>query len=319
MMKLMASFILALALSPPTSEFTKRDHDPASPMQGHANTEGRVERNVVFGMYSGLALLMDIYYPAKPNGYGVIFIHGSGWSADEVYDAKPLKDGDQTKIYGEPLLQAGYTVFAINHRAAPRFRYPAQVEDAQRAVRFVRFNAQRFGVNPERIGAVGGSSGGHLVSILGTLDGKGDPLDKSEVNRVSAKVQCVVARAAPSEMISLAGDGRRAIPLYGIPLPQDKQSREYRQFIEGSPVTHVTPDDPPFLLLHGDADKTVPFSQSEVFEAALRKEGVKVRLVSVPGGGHGPRFDGAKNPPDYIGEMIHWLDAHLRASANANN
>ncbi|MCH7475257.1 MAG: alpha/beta hydrolase, partial [Gemmatimonadetes bacterium] len=71
------------------------------------------------------------------------------------------------------LLDAGYTVFTINHRAAPRFRYPAAVEDAQRAVRFIRHNAQRYGVDPDRIGGYGGSSGAHLVSLLGTMDGDG--------------------------------------------------------------------------------------------------------------------------------------------------
>jgi acetyl esterase/lipase len=282
-------------------------------IQAYPAEEMRIDRDVVFGMYSGLALSMDVYYPEKSNGYGVIFIHGSGWSADVDLDAKPLKDGEQTQIYGQPLVKAGYTVFAINHRAAPRFRYPAQVEDAQRAVRFVRHNARKFGINPDRIGAVGGSSGGHLVSMLGVLDGKGSPEDKSPVNRESAKVQCVVARAAPSDLVMMGRERERVIALFGIPLPQETQASEYRQFVEGSPVMHISPDDPPFLLLHGDADKAVPYHQSEVMETALLKAGVKVKLVRVPGGGHGPRFDGAKNPPDYIGEMIQWLDQNLPA------
>jgi len=281
--------------------------------QAYTAVDMRVDRNVAYGMYSGLALSMDVYYPEKPNGYGVIFIHGSGWSSDVDLDARPLKDGAQTQIYGQPLVKAGYTVFAINHRAAPRFRYPAQVEDAQRAVRFVRHYARKFGINPDRIGAVGGSSGGHLVSMLGVLDGKGVPEDKSPVNRESAKVQCVVARAAPSDLVIMGRERERVIGLFGIPLPQETQASEYRQFVEASPVTHISPEDPPFLLLHGDADKTVPFHQSEVMETALLKAGVKVKLVRVPGGGHGPRFDGAQNPPDYIGEMIRWLDQNLPA------
>ena len=274
-------------------------------------SEAKIARNIVYGMYSGLALAMDVYYPEKPNGYGVVFIHGSGWSADLGLDAKPLKEGDQTKIYGEPLVKAGYTVFAINHRAAPRFRYPAQVEDVQRAVRFIRHNARQYGIDAARIGAVGGSSGGHLVSLLGTMDGRGDPDDSNPINRENAKVQCVVARAAPLDLVQMFKDTNDRIPLFGFGLPQGQKSVEHKQYIEASPITYVSPDDAPFLLLHGDADKTVPFNQSEIFEAALRKADVKVKLVRIVGGGHGPRFDGAVNPPDYLGEMVAWLNQYL--------
>src|SRR5262247_1667284 len=99
----------------------------------------------------------------------------SSFRAPLSYEAQPLKEFPQVQMYARPLVEAGYTVFAINHRAAPRFRYPAAVEDAQRAVRFVRHNSERFGISATRIGAAGGSSGGHLVSLLGTLAGEGDP------------------------------------------------------------------------------------------------------------------------------------------------
>ena len=135
------------------------------------SAEIRVESNVVFGMYSGLALLMDVYHPEQPNGYGIVFISGSGFTRELSLDATPLKETGQEKVYALPLARAGYTVFAINHRAAPRFRHPAHIEDAQRAVRFVRHHAARFGIDAGRIGAMGGSSGGHLVSMLGTQDG----------------------------------------------------------------------------------------------------------------------------------------------------
>ena len=98
------------------------------------SAQARVEQNVVYGMYSGLALLMDVHHPAEPNGVGVILIWGSGWHGPTTYDARQLKRRSVPKIF----LDVGYTVFAINHRNAPRFRYPAAVEDVQRAVRFVR-------------------------------------------------------------------------------------------------------------------------------------------------------------------------------------
>ncbi len=90
-------------------------------------------------------------------------------------DAKPLKQSVHVEVEGIPLVAAGYTVFTVNHRAVPRFQYPAAVEDVQRAVRFIRYHAVDYGIHPNRIGAVGGSSGGHIVSMLGVLDGEGDP------------------------------------------------------------------------------------------------------------------------------------------------
>src|SRR5215467_6622828 len=135
-----------------------------------ASAQARVDRNVVYGMYSGTALLLDIHYPARPNGFGIVFIPGSGWNAPLGYSATPLKESPQVEMYVPPLTEAGYTVFVINHRATPTFRYPAAVEDAQRAVRFIRHNAAKYGIDPARIGGAGGSSGAHLVSMLGTMD-----------------------------------------------------------------------------------------------------------------------------------------------------
>ena len=116
--------------------------------------QSRVEKNVIYGMYSGLALLMDVHHPAQANGYGIVFVSGSGWQAPLNYGAVGLKEA-QIPIWAPPLLRAGYTVFAINHRAAPRFHYPTAVEDVQRAVRFVRHHARQFGIDPIRIGGIG--------------------------------------------------------------------------------------------------------------------------------------------------------------------
>ncbi len=276
---------------------------------GQTGQQSRVDANVLYGMYSGLALLMDVYRPEKPNGYGVVFISGSGWRAAQEYSAEPLKQGSQAQLYAPRLAAAGYTVFSISHRAAPRFRYPAQVEDAQRAVRFIRHNAKRFGVYADRIGAVGGSSGGHLVESLGVLDGAGFADDPDPVNRESAKVQCVVARAAPSDLSRM-----NVTEFMGMapPDPKAPNTIEDRAYRQASPINHVSSQSAPILLIHGDADKSVPFEQSEGMEKALRTAGVPTRLLRIPGGAHGPTFPGAKNPPDYMGEMIRWLDLYLK-------
>ena len=273
--------------------------------------EPTLQSNVVYGMYSGAALLLDVHRPAaNPNGYGIIFISGSGWTTPTAYSSWELKSNAQSIMYTKPLVAAGYTVFTINHRALPRFHYPAAVEDAQRAVRFIRHNAAQFGIRPDRIGASGGSSGGHLVSMLGTLDGKGKPEDPDPVERESAKVQCVVARAAPTNFFRAESAGVKFLGM-SLVAPVDKASIEYRTYAEGSPVTHISPDDPPFLLMHGDQDESVPFMQSVDFERALKAAGVTVRLLLVDGAGHGPNFPGAKNPPDYMGEMVAWFNRYL--------
>jgi len=278
-------------------------------LYGQNVPQPKIESNVLYGMYSGLALLMDVYHPANPNGYGVLFISGSGWRASQEYNAEPLKQGSQAQLYGPKLTAAGYTVFSISHRAAPRFRYPAQVEDGQRAVRFIRHNAARFNVRADRLGAVGGSSGGHLVESLGVLDGQGMPDDADPVNRESAKVQCVVARAAPSNLALM-----RVAEFMGMnpPDPNTRNSVEERLYRLASPLTHVSAKSAPILLIHGDADASVPYAQSESMEKALREAGVPTKLMRIPGGQHGPTFPGAINPPDYMGEMVRWLDKYLK-------
>ena len=281
-----------------------------------ARAQGRVDRNVVYGMYSGTALLLDVHYPAKPNGFGVIFIPGSGWSAPLGYAAPPLKESEQVGMYVPSLTEAGYTVFAITHRATPTFRYPAQVEDAERAVRFIRASAAKYGIDSARLGGAGGSSGAHLVSLLGTMSGPGDPKDGDPINRESARLQCIVARAAPLDLLqmkpTIGGDLLTLFLGSRVNETTPRTATEYRTAWLASPINYVSASSAPFLLIHGDVDRTVPFHQSELMEAALKKAGVPVKLLRIPGGDHGPTFPGATNPPDYKGEMVKWFDLYLR-------
>jgi len=277
-----------------------------------------VERNVVYGMYSGLALLMDVYRPEKSNGHGIVYVNGSGWHSPMAYAAVGLKDVALGIPYAEALQAAGYTVFAINHRQAPRFRYPAAIEDAQRAVRFVRHNSVRFAISAARIGAAGGSSGGHLVSLLGTLPGEGDPDDQDAVNRESARVQCVVARAAPVDLARM-GDRPTVSGFMGMIVrgeaggPYGVEQQAYR---EASPLNLVSSSTVPILLIAGTRDTAVPPEQAELMHAALKAAGVPVDLLWIEGAGHGPNFPGAVNPPDYLGAMVRWFNKHLRQNAD---
>jgi acetyl esterase/lipase len=287
---------------------------------------GTVDRNVVFGMYSGLALLMDVYRPAKPNGAGIVAIQGSAWYAPMRYDATPISSRAGVQAHARHLADAGYVVFAINHRAAPRFRFPAPFEDAQRAVRFVRAHAADYGIDPARIGAFGSSSGGHLAELLGTVDAPGVPGSADPVERQPGKVRAVVAHYATSDLrtqwsptgraahIALMGfeyvDPAKRLP--GSVREDEAENVEYRR---ASPVANVTSDDAPMLLIHGDADDIVPIGQSIQMEEALRKAGVKVRFVTVPGGKHGENFqlpaDDARLSDQY-GEARRWFDQYLK-------
>lgn len=255
------------------------------------------DRNVVYGMYSGLGLLMDVHRPAEPNGYGLIWIWGSGFHQPLPYGTRPVTAFPVPQLF----LDAGYTLFVITHREAPRFRYPAAVEDAQRAVRFVRYHAREYGIHPARLAGWGGSSGAHLVGLLGTMDGAGDPDDPDPVNRESAKLQAVIARAAPTDLLHLDGISWFAASAFAsfIGGRVDLDQAKYRA---ASPITYVTPDDPPFLLVHGDADAVVPFHQSELMLEALQAQGVDARLLRIPGGGHGAN--------DVVAS-VSWLNQHL--------
>ena len=275
--------------------------------------QAKVDRNVVYGMYSGLALLMDVYYPQNSNGYGIIHISGSGWQKPLGLDVGMLNHQSHVELEGTALVEAGYTVFSINHRAIPRFPYPAAVEDAQRAIRFIRHHAEKYGIRKDRIGAVGGSSGGHLVSMLGVLEGTENRPDQSAVNMESAKVQCVVARAAPTTFISasekLIGANFLQINLNEA---KDSTSLEYARAMEASPINYVSPDDPPFLFLHGDQDDIVPLSMSQLMDSALRKHGIPSKLLVIEGAAHGPSFPGAHDLPDLGRERVQWFDSHLK-------
>ncbi len=265
---------------------------PAAASDSTLLAPGTAQVNVVYGMYSGLALLLDVKRPVHPNGMAVIHIPGSGFQAPLVWDARALKDGPQRQIVEQPLLAAGFTVITVNHRAAPRFRYPAAVEDVQRAARFVRANAKPWGISTDRLAIVGVSSGGHLAAMLATI-GEGTEVGPMIVPNAH-RPDCVVAAMAPLELTSLGtnGDGvGYAVSFMGHPPyyegDGDAERRSFADDYRGaSPITHVSARTAKMLLIHGDRDTLVPITQSEGFLAALRKVRGHVELKRMTGVGH---------------------------------
>jgi acetyl esterase/lipase len=237
--------------------------------------------DVEIGKGGGRALHAEIARPAAPSAKpmpAVLWIHGGGWSGGSHRGNGALW-----------LATQGYFTASIEYRLSGEATWPAQIEDCKLGVRWLRANAARYNVDPDRIGCWGSSAGGHLVACLGTMDdarfeGCGG------YEGVSSRVQAVVDYCGPADMTAgSAGiqgakddnDSKALLGLFGKPFK--KKPELWR---EGSPIVYVKPGCPPFLIVHGDADKTVPFAHSERLEAGLKKAGVPVEFLRVKGGGH---------------------------------
>jgi acetyl esterase/lipase len=253
-------------------------------------------KDVIYGRKAGLALTMDVFTPKKANGAGVISVVSGGWIS------RP--DRIQPAFYHE-LLRRGYTVFAVVHGSQPKFTVLEILEDIHRAVRFIRFHAKDYLIDPERIGIMGASAGGHLSLMQGTDGTLGNPNASDPVERMSSRVQAVVAFFPPTDFLNFGTKGHELInralqppftaavdyhefdrekALY-IPITDEKKLREIARKI--SPVTHVSADDPPTLLIHGDQDKLVPLQQSELILARFKEVGVPAKLIIKKGAAHG--------------------------------
>lgn len=272
--------------------------------------EHHLEKDVVYGVMSGMALLMDVHHPSEPTGQAAIFVAGSGWDGREIgYTDYELK---QSNSYYEALFQsltnAGITVFSVNHRMAPVHKYPAAVEDVRRAVRFIRANAERFSICPEKIAAIGHSSGGHLSSLLGVLDeDQTNAKDMTSVASYSSKVQAVVAIAAPQDLtINSSIVAPFTVSFIGERPPMDDEFRNFLRegiYAEASPISHVSPDDAAFLFIHASQDDYVGSEHAKMMHDAAAAAGMNVQIVIEEANTHSPTLDG---------EMIsEWLTGHL--------
>jgi len=239
---------------------------------------GKVERDITYGVADGIALKMDIYYPKAAEGTvpAVLYVHGGGWTKGD----KRVGAG-ATEI--PELVSRGYLVAAINYRLAPQYKFPAQIEDVKCAVRFLRANAATYGIDPEHIGAWGGSAGGHLVSLLGVTDTTAGFEGNGGYANQSSQVQAVVDMFGPSDlsMVFEGANQRLQAQVFGT---TDHNSEIVKR---ASPITWVSSDDPPFLILHGEKDTLVPPSQSEILYDQLISAGVPATLVIVKNAGHG--------------------------------
>ncbi|MBI5842577.1 MAG: alpha/beta hydrolase [Chloroflexi bacterium] len=261
---------------------------------------GTSQRDIAYCTMDGVALKMDVYYPSSNESPwpATMYVHGGGWSSGDKAEG--------VGALGIPSLQrAGFLVVAVNYRLAPEHPFPAMIEDVKCAVRYLRAHAGEYNLDPNRIGAWGGSAGGHLAALLGTSD-ESAGFDVGEYLDQSSRVQAVVDMFGPTDLTAQFEGG------------YEKASRVFNGFDPAlaSPVTYVTPDDPPFLMLHGDSDELVPIEQSQILLAALQTAGVPAELVTVTNAGHSfkPVTDAPIDPTreELSGLVVDFFLEHLK-------
>lgn len=251
---------------------------------------------------------LDLYLPTARRSDAplpvIAFIHGGAWRGGE-------KRGGGRWVH--PHVGSGeYAGVSIGYRLSQHAKWPAQIHDCKAAIRWIRAHANEYNLDPDKIGVIGTSAGGHLVAMLGTSGGVDDlEGDLGSNPDASSKVTCVVDYFGPSDFLTIsdypsrldhaAADSPEALLLGGAIEEKQVAARN------ASPVTYVSPDDPPFLIIHGTDDVVVPYNQSERLRDALRRAGVEVALISVEGGGHG----GFQT--DELDERVgNFFDKHLR-------
>jgi acetyl esterase/lipase/DNA-binding beta-propeller fold protein YncE len=274
--------------------------------------------DVIYRRKHGTALTLDVFAPREnANRAALVLIVSGSWRSSH--------DNIRPQFVTE-YVRRGYTVFAVVHGSSPRFSLPEILDDVHRAVRFVRGRAEAYNFDGDRIGVTGASAGGHLALMLGTAGTAGDPDAKDPVERVSSRVQAVACFFPPTDLLNYGVSG---FTILGMRAPFDFQEyddqtqtfvtitdRQRRLQIgrEVSPVYHVTADDPPTLIIHGDADRLVPLQQSRLMIDKLREANVPCELVIKEGGAHGWPDIAADVP-----KLADWFDKHLAKHAEPDS
>ena len=252
--------------------------------------------NIEYGEAAGEKLLLDAHVPAGDGKFPiVIIVHGGGWMTGD-------REKDIVPVFAP--VAANFTWFTISYRLAPTNRWPACIDDVETAIRWVKKHASEYKGDPDRIALLGYSAGGHLVTFAGTQTNE------------DIRVQAIAALAPPTDLV--ADNERRGgltpsmKALFGFDTTNiDDEVRTVLK--ENSPLTCAQPGLPPFLILQGSADKTVPAGQSLAFQEKLKAAGVTCDLIMIPGGQH-RIADWVKFDPEWQGKLITWLGQKLSAT-----
>ena len=257
-----------------------------------------LQTDIEFGRAANVSLKLDASIPDGPGPFpAAILVHGGGWrNGDKAMNMRPVF---------QPLSDAGFAWFSVNYRMWPDHPYPAAVDDLVAAINFVRNHAKEYKVDPRRIAISGESAGGHLVALVGARYGR------------KLGLAAVVPVYPPSDMEALAfgedkteSASRAVLGFLGVTTPGPAAAKVFR---DSSPLTWVTRDMPPFLIIHGTADKTVPYAQGMKLKAKMDKVGAECELYTVEGAPHG-WLQWEKDPAmtRYKAFMIDWLKRKMR-------
>jgi acetyl esterase/lipase len=298
--------LLALALAP-TLLLAAR-----APADGPNAAAVTVERGITYATSGKEKLALDIAIPPGDGPFPcVVMFHGGAWQYGSRFDFS-VGDRDKTGKRGpswiEVAAQKGYVAASVSYRLAPKHKFPAMIEDARAAVRYLRANAKKYKIDPDRIGALGFSAGAHLALLCGMCD-KSAGFDVGDNLDVSGRVQCVVDFFGPTDLNLYASspgieDGY-LVPVFGKGVKTDRTI-----YKKASPLTYVCKDSAPTLILHGTFDLIVPIKHSEELKKALAGEKVPVELLTVPFAGHGGWTDREMAKP--LAATFEFLDKHLK-------
>lgn len=271
----------------------------------------RVERNITYATVDGEKLQLDFAVPKGGGPYpAVVLFHGGAWRYGHRRDISGPgtdKDGKPTPSIMEKIAARGYAVASVSYRLAPKYKFPAQIEDAKTAIRFLRAHAKQFDIDPERVAAGGFSAGAHLSLLLGLAD-KSAGLEGTLYPEQDSRVQAVVSYFGPTDL-SLYAASPGLVDGYMVPFLGAECKIDPAIYKRASPSEYVTKDDPPVLIFHGTIDVIVPIIHSEQLLKKLRDTGVPADLVIVRGEGHG--WGGATLEKTQA-DALRFLDTHLK-------
>jgi acetyl esterase len=252
-------------------------------------------KDIEFAKPDGFSLTLDAHVPDGSGPFpAAILVHGGGWVA-----------GDKQKFINyifKPLSDAGFAWFSINYRLAPQYKFPANADDVEAAIRFVKANADKYKVDTKRIALIGESAGGHLVSYVGAR------------NRPDSRVSAVVSLYGIHDFVAAAVAWKplphELFDLFGI---KTLDSDNVPVLIKASPVEYITPDMPPFLLVHGSRDRDVPYQQSVEMCEKMKQGGARCDLITIQGAPHG--MDHWESHPKFLWykkALVDWLQKTLK-------